>query len=241
MSVEQIVPGVLQVSLGIVNAFLLLGDDVTVIDTGVPGSAEKILSAVRETGKRPAHVRHILLTHLHADHTGGAKALQEAVAADGGQARIYMHRLDAEAFERGQVMRPVTPAPGLSNWLIVNLFMKRAGPMKIDPAKVDVSVSDGDALSMAGGLQVIHAPGHAAGQVVFLWPQQGGVLFAADACGRMGGRLGYPPIFEDFELGKQTLRKLGGLAFENAVFGHGGPIRGGAAEQFRKKWTSLQD
>jgi glyoxylase-like metal-dependent hydrolase (beta-lactamase superfamily II) len=236
MSVEQVVPGIYQVSLGMVNAYLLVGEHVTVIDTGIPGSAPNILKAVREVGKAPKDVREILLTHLHADHTGSAKALKEAVAVDGGNAQIYMHRLDAQAFEKGEVMRPVSPAPGLLNWLIVNLFMRRAGPMRIEPAKVDCYVSDDEELPIAGGLKVIHAPGHAAGQVVFLWPQQGGVLFAADACGRMGGRLGYPPIFEDFEVGIQSLRKLAGLTFETAVFGHGGPIRGGAAARFREEW-----
>ena len=31
------------------------------------------------------------------------------------------------------------------------------------------------------GLQVIHTPGHCAGQVAFLWPREGGVLFVGDA------------------------------------------------------------
>ena len=236
MSIKQVVPGVYQVSLGFVNAYLLVGEDVTVIDTGIPGSGPKILGALREVGKRPQDIRQILLTHLHADHTGSAKALQDAITADGGQAQLYMHPTDAEAFQRGQVMRPVQTAPGVMNKVIVGLFMRRAGPITVEPAQVDCLVADGDELPVAGGLKVIHAPGHAAGQVVFLWPRQGGVLFAADTCGRMFGSLGYPPVFEDFEVGKQSLRRLAGLRFENAVFGHGEPICGGAAEQFRKKW-----
>jgi hypothetical protein len=72
--------------------------------------------------------------------------------------------------------------------------------------------------------------------VVFLWPQQGGVLFLADSCTRMLGRLGYSPLFEDFEVAKQTLRMLSGLPFENAVFSHGKPICGGAAGAFRTQF-----
>lgn len=236
MAVEAVVPGLYQVSLGMVNAFLIVGEQVTVIDTGVPGSAPRILETLKETGRRPREVGQILLTHLHADHTGSARALKEAVSADGGQAQLYMHPLDAALFEQGQTMRPSRPAPGLLSYLIVNLVMRRSGSRMIEPAGVDCLVSDGDTLPFAGGLKVVHAPGHAAGQVAFLWPEQGGVLFAADACVRFFGRLGYPPIFEELALGQQSLHKLAGLSFENAVFGHGAPLLGSAARQFQAKW-----
>jgi len=209
MSIEQIVPGVFQVPISIVNAFLLVGEDVAVIDTGVPGSASKILEAVGQAGRTPRDIRHILLTHLHADHVGSAGALQEAVAQAGGLARIYMHASDAQAFQQGVSMRPVRSSPGIWNWLIVNLFLKRRGPQEIEPAVVDCLVTDGAELPIAGGLKVIHAPGHTAGSVVLLWPQHGGVLFAGDACGRRSGRLGYPHIFEDPQAGRATLRMLG--------------------------------
>ena len=44
MTAKQIVPGVHLVALGFVNAYLLEGGDgLTLIDTGIPGSAPKIL------------------------------------------------------------------------------------------------------------------------------------------------------------------------------------------------------
>jgi glyoxylase-like metal-dependent hydrolase (beta-lactamase superfamily II) len=236
MSVEQVVPGVFQVSLGMVNVDFLVGEDVTVIDTGVPGSAPQIVAALREIGKEPRDVGRILLTHLHADHTGSAKALQDAVAADGGRAEMWMHAADAEVFQMGLTSRAVQPSPGLLSWLVFHLFIQRSSPMTVEPARVDRTLTDGETLPVAGGLEVIHVPGHTAGSVVLLWPQQGGVLFAGDSCGQMAGRLGYPPIFEDFEQGKAALRRLAGLRFENALFGHGKPIRGGASQVFRMKW-----
>jgi glyoxylase-like metal-dependent hydrolase (beta-lactamase superfamily II) len=229
MSAELLVPGVYRVSLGMVNAYLLVDEQaVTVIDSGIPGSAPKIMEAVCSLGKGPQDVKHILLTHLHADHTGSAKALKDITGAP-----IYMHPLDAQYFEKGLVMRPVKPAPGLVNRVVGSLLVRRS-PDPVEGTTVDCRISDGETLPIAGGLQVIHAPGHAAGQVVFLWPQAGGVLFAADACTNLI-RLGYPPIFEDLEAGKQSLRKLAGLRFEHAAFGHGRPLHG-ADEQFRNKW-----
>src|SRR6476660_9403720 len=71
MALKQLAPGAYMLPLGFVNAFFLEGrDGLVLIDTGIPGSAEKILAAVRELGRQPADIRHILLTHVHADHTG---------------------------------------------------------------------------------------------------------------------------------------------------------------------------
>jgi glyoxylase-like metal-dependent hydrolase (beta-lactamase superfamily II) len=77
-------------------------------------------------------------------------------------------------------------------------------------------------------------PGHCAGQLVFLWPHHGGVLFAADIAGNMLG-LSWSVIYEDFKEGKSSLAKVGNLDFDVACFGHGKAIVGGAAERFRQK------
>lgn len=230
MAAVQIVPGVYQASLGMVSVYLLCSaDGVTVIDTGIPGSAGKILAALREIGKGPADVRWILLTHLHMDHTGSALALQEATGA-----QLGMFPLDAELFEQGQAMRAAQPAPGAVNWL-VSKMIGSAGPARVAGARVGHLLQDGETLPFTDGLRAIHAPGHTAGHLVFLWPRQGGVLFAGDACSNMTG-LGYPFLVEDLAAEQQTLRMLAGLEFECAVFAHGRPMRSEASAAFRKKW-----
>lgn len=232
MAVTEIVPQVYGISLGPVNAFLLEGDHLILIDTGIPGSAGKILAAVESLGKRPEDIGHILVTHCHPDHSGSLAELKQRTGAV-----AVMHPLDAALVEKGEAMRSVSAAPGVINWLIYNLFMKRQGPAVIEPAQIEQTVDDGDELPLAGGLKVIHAPGHSAGQVAFLWPQHGGVLFAADVATHMI-RLGYPPIFEDLAEGRRSLARLGKLDFEIACFGHGKAIVGGAAARFRQKWTT---
>src|SRR3954470_2187920 len=58
MSSKLIVPGLWEVSLGFVNAFLLESDDgLALIDTGVADSSGKILEAVRAIGRDPPHPR----------------------------------------------------------------------------------------------------------------------------------------------------------------------------------------
>jgi len=61
------------------------------------------------------------------------------------------------------------------------------------------------------------------------------VLFAADTCSNVAG-LRHSIVYEDLEVGKRSLRRLAGLEFANAVFGHGRAIIGGAGERWRRKW-----
>ncbi len=230
MALKQIVPNVYAISLTAVNAFVLkTNDGLILIDTGIPGSAGKILQAVRELGRQPADIRHILVTHCHGDHTGSLAALKKETGAP-----AFMHPLDAAMVRQGQSMRPAKPPPHLLFQIMVPLLM-RGGNTNIEPAEIEHEIADGDELDFAGDLKVIHVPGHCAGQVAFLWPQHGGVLFAGDVASHMLG-LSWAIIYEDFEAGKRSLAKIAALDFEVACFGHGRAIVGGAAEQFRQKW-----
>src|SRR6201989_2559009 len=63
--------------LGLVNMYLVAEDDgLTVVDTGIPGSAKAILTGGAELG---APIRRIALTHAHGDHIGSLDALAAAV------------------------------------------------------------------------------------------------------------------------------------------------------------------
>lgn len=228
MAVKRVVPGVYQIPLGFVNAFLIDAGDLTLIDTGVANSADRILDAVREIGRQPDDVGHILVTHCHADHSGSLAALQAATGAP-----AYMHAADAALVRQGQAGRPMEPAPGVIPWLVTTLLM-RPRSMATEPAEIEHAVADGEQLDVAGGLHAIHAPGHCAGQLAFLWPNHGGVLFVADAASNMFGRLGWSIVYEDLELGKQSLAKLAKHEFEVACFGHGRTITENAAERLRQ-------
>ena len=231
MKLEPVVDRLCMIKLGVVNAYLLDAGELTLIDTGTPGSSEQIVEALRAIGKEPEELLHIVITHLHVDHTGSLAELKRLTGAT-----VHMHRLDAELVAQGRGAREMNPAPGLFSFLVTKLVMNRASSA-VEPCDTDDYLEEGQTLDFAGRCRVIHVPGHAEGQVALLWPEHDGVLIAGDAASNMNG-IGYPIVVEDLEATRSSLEKLSRFEFSAACFGHGKPIVGGAAEAFRKKFGS---
>jgi glyoxylase-like metal-dependent hydrolase (beta-lactamase superfamily II) len=230
MAITLVVPGLHEIRLGFVNAFLLETDEgLALVDTGVPGCDEAILDAIRTIGRQPSDLRDIVVTHCHSDHSGSLAALKRLTGAT-----AWMHSEDAAMVRAGNAIRPMSAAPGPRNAQLFEMAT-RAAPTRIEPAEVEHEVGDGDDLPVAGGLRAFHVPGHCAGQLALLWPRHGGVLFAADAAVNVSG-LALSPGYEDLAEGERSLAKLSALEFEVACFGHGRPIEREASRPFRQNW-----
>lgn len=81
MTEVRVVPVPIRMGPMTVMAYLLIGDRVVVVDTGIAGQAQRILDAVAGHGGSTADVSLILLTHGHGDHSGSAIALRDATGA----------------------------------------------------------------------------------------------------------------------------------------------------------------
>ncbi len=230
MKLEQVSTSVYRVAFGFVNVYLILGKDgVIIVDTGMPGSTSGILSALDGLGRAPADVGGIILTHLHYDHTGSVTELRKHLSAP-----AIMHPADAELLREGRVARDFQPAPRV--WARLMLAGMRGIPRTVGAVSVEEEVMDGQVLAEAADARVIHVPGHAEGQIALLLPEDGGVLIAADAASNFF-RLDYPPIFEDLDRGRHSLRRLAGEHFEIACFGHGRVIRKNATAAFQRRFV----
>ena len=228
---KEITADIHELSLGIVNVWLLRdGDGWVLIDTGSPNSAGEILNAAAILGFQPGQLRHIVLTHHHADHAGSLAALRLRTPAD-----ATAHPLDADLVRRGVAVRPtLKPGPSAFSRVLVRLF-GASGSAPYEPGIVEGEASDGDVLPIAGGLRVIHTPGHSAGHIALL-AEKHGVLFAGDACANMFG-LGPSIMLEDPAESLRSLARLAALDFEAVCFGHGRAITRDAAGRFRRRWA----
>jgi glyoxylase-like metal-dependent hydrolase (beta-lactamase superfamily II) len=232
--VQAVTAHVRRIGLGFVNVFLIvLPEGLTLVDAGIESSPPRILKAVRQLGRRPEEISDIVVTHCHADHTGGLAAMKEATGA-----RVWMDAAEAALVRTGRSSRPVEATPGsLVGRVGLRLMARR--PSLVKPVEVEGEISQRTELPVAGGLLAIPAPGHTEGHLVYLWPEDGGVLFLGDAAGRSPFRLRPSPIYEDHDQGLRTLHALAGLEYQVACFAHGRPIKRNAALEFRRAWPPL--
>jgi glyoxylase-like metal-dependent hydrolase (beta-lactamase superfamily II) len=231
MTARAVTEHVFRISLKMVNVFLIVvPESLTLVDAGTLGSFARIAGAVRALGWRPEEITDIVVTHCHADHTGGLAQAQTATGA-----RVWMHPADAALVRAGVASRPWKQAPGSLTGLLARPFVGK-GPSSIAAVSVRGEVIDRQEIPVAGGLLPVWTPGHTEGHLAFLWPRDGGVLFVGDAATHLL-RLRPGPIYEDYQRGIQSLRILAGLEFEAACFAHGRPITRGASRAFARVWT----
>jgi glyoxylase-like metal-dependent hydrolase (beta-lactamase superfamily II) len=223
---QQISPQLYQISLGAVNVFIIEDDGLTLVDTGYPNSEGKIFAALRQAGKKPEDIRRIILTHVHPDHSGSALAIQQQLGVP-----VWAHAEDALLMEQGIAGRlPFHRSPGLINWLIFTLFIRKSS-RTIPPIQVARTLAEGEVLPLAGGIRVLHTPGHSRGHIALLLEKQG-ALIAGDLCHNIMG-LDLSTVYEDPALGLASIRKVAALNFDKAVFGHGKPLLAAANEKLR--------
>ncbi|MEV4460966.1 MBL fold metallo-hydrolase [Microbispora sp. NPDC049633] len=197
-------------------------DGLTLIDSGLPGSAPLIEQAVRSLGQAPSDVRRLVLTHFHEDHTGSA-----AEVASWGDVTVYAHRDDAP-YIRGEA---AGPPPILSGWERELWDRVHEGMPQVPapPVRVDRELDDGDTLDFGGGAHVLAVPGHTPGSLALHLPEAG-VLFTGDTIARTPDGQVILGVFNADPAGAvASFARQAALDVEIACFGHGEPVTEGAS------------
>ena len=98
----EIVPGIHQVDWVNGNCFIIVRDELTLIDTGMPKNSAKIVKYIQDILKRkPSEIKTIVLTHFHIDHVGDAGDLKKLSGA-----KVAIHEADAD-YVAGRKTPPV--------------------------------------------------------------------------------------------------------------------------------------
>ncbi len=205
----------------VVNAFLVEADGLTLIDTGTPGGAGKVIAAIRAAGHRPEELERIVLTHRHSDHAGNAAELAQLTGAE-----VHASPADAPFVRSGSEQPRPSAATALGHAMVP--YVKVALPWRVAPVATLQTLTDS---SQIGPFRVVATPGHTAGHVSLLWEDRG-ILFTADAAAHITG-VGPHPAADDPALARQSFRGLAELDFDAACFGHGRTLHKGASRRFR--------
>jgi glyoxylase-like metal-dependent hydrolase (beta-lactamase superfamily II) len=195
----------------------------TLIDAGMPGDARKILAFAQTLGID--RLDRIIATHGDIDHIGGLAAVQAATGA-----RILCHAVEKAVIE-GRQPRQMGYSLGARVYGPLFDFATRAFLRYRPVRQVDELVLDKQML--VEGFQVVHVPGHTAGQIALFEPQAG-ILIVADALNNRQDKLGLPPAIATprMDIAKDSIRKLAALKGVQIIsFGHGVPITAHAAER----------
>ena len=215
----------------LVNSYAFVEDDgsVTLVDTGVKQAPARIVAGLAAIGKHPKDVTRILLTHAHPDHAGGAAEMARRTGAP-----VSLHDAEHSWAGAGEVLAKPTETS-----LLGRLLMRVSKPT-FEPFEPGPALRDGEVLPVAGGLRVVHTPGHSPGHVSLLH-EPSGVLITGDAIFNVRGlRLSPKSLCADFQMTRQTAHRLGELDYDVAAFTHGPEIRDNAREQVRGFLRAVQ-
>ena len=197
------------------SAYLITGDQPTLIDCGSAEGYPALKANLREAGYAPSDIRRILATHGHWDHLSAAAQLQAE-----SDAQLFIHAADRAQVETGDV--DLTSA---------FLYGK-----PLPPARVDGELRDGDELRVNGVvLHVLHTPGHSPGSVCF-WTEVDGLklLIAGDT---LWGAF-HPRVASDLDAWQRSLDRLLALNVDAYTAGHCPPAL--LVDAKRRLWEARQ-
>ena len=204
----------------VTSAYLLEGAELTLIETGPTTSAESVHSGLRSLGVDAGDLAHVVVTHIHLDHAGGAGRIASLYP----NATVWAHERGAP--HMADPTRLVQSAGRVYGEQRLHELFGPVEPVAGDRLR---ALTEGDRVRIGGRqLDVLYTPGHASHHVALV-DSDTGAVFAGDALGIHLPDVGVlrpatPPPDIDVELGVQSIERIAERARSLLMFSHFGPI-----------------
>jgi glyoxylase-like metal-dependent hydrolase (beta-lactamase superfamily II) len=203
----------------VTSSYLLEGSEPAIVETGPTTSLRALTEGLESLGIGPSDLAHVVVTHIHLDHAGGAGAVAERFPA----ATVWVHERGAPHLaEPAKLVASASRIYGAER--LRNLF----GAVYPVPSERLRAVTDDDTISLGDRrLHVLHTPGHAGHHVCLIDSRTGGV-FVGDAFGvflpdvRVLRPATPPPEF-DLELAIGSIERVTAADPSVLLFSHFGP------------------
>lgn len=204
----------------VTSAYLLHGDQPTLVETGPTTSVEAVTAGLNSLGLGPDDLAHIVVTHIHLDHAGGVGTLSHHF----NRATVWVHERGAPHLaDPSKLVHSATRVYGRSR--LQELF----GPVEAVASERLRALSEGDRIDLSGrSLEVLYTPGHASHHVALV-DSLSGAVFTGDALGihlpdvRVL-RPATPPPDIDVESGVKSIIRIQERAQSVLLFSHFGPV-----------------
>jgi glyoxylase-like metal-dependent hydrolase (beta-lactamase superfamily II) len=198
-------------------------DTLILVDTGFPGQTFQLQRAVEKEDIEFKRLTTVILTHHDIDHIGGLADIRKRFP---GQISVLAHSEEI-AYIQGE-KTPLKVAQFEANLHSMTgesraFFEIFKGSFHNAVTWVDQPLTDGELLPYAGGIKVIHTPGHTLGHIC-LYCTEKRILIAGDALRVENGLLDKTPptANNDSDLYKKSLEKLAKIDIETVICYHGG-------------------
>jgi glyoxylase-like metal-dependent hydrolase (beta-lactamase superfamily II) len=202
-----------------VGVFLILdSNEFSLIETGPGSTLPVIKKAIADLGFDLGDLAHVLVTHIHLDHAGGAGELARETGA-----KVYVH-------ERGGP-HLIDPSKLLSSAQRIygDQMETLWGTIIPIPESQVTTLQGGEDLELSHHqIKVIHTPGHASHHVSYLLDED--LLFTGDSAGICfeGSsviRPALPPPEVDLEVWKQSIDAMLAAKPKRLMLTHFGEVK----------------
>jgi len=193
---------------GVSGVYLVVGEGITLIETGTTLNGPALLESIREIGFQEKDVKRAIVTHIHLDHAGATGWLVQRLP----HLEVYVHEKGLEHMH--------DPTKLLDSALTVygnfETIIAAHGEILPVPRENLISVTETD-LDAGNGvrLKMFDAPGHAYHHLCVYEPETG-CLFSGEALGHYEPETDTispalaPPAF-DYEAALATIDKIEAL------------------------------